>query len=132
MRAVDLAVAVKGPNGKWFVELKIGGVQSKLLKESWKHIAHLLQPCCQTWTIKTLQLQKSKKKIITMSLLFGVHQMDSVWFTKNVSNCRIWGPLNLLTVEVQNIRFLVINSRIGHLVALSPRQLCVCIFHFCL
>lgn len=48
MRAVDLAVAVKGPNGKQFVELKIGGVQSKLLKERWKHIAHLLQPCCQT------------------------------------------------------------------------------------
>lgn len=48
MRAVDLAVAVKGPNGKPFAELKIGGVQSKLLKESWKHIAHLLQPCCQT------------------------------------------------------------------------------------
>lgn len=62
MRAVDLAVAVKGPNGKQFVELKIGGVQSKLLKESWKHIAHLLQSCCQTWTIKTLRLQKSKKK----------------------------------------------------------------------
>lgn len=47
MRAVDLAVAVKGPNGKRFVALKIGGVQSKLLKESWKHIAHLLQLCCQ-------------------------------------------------------------------------------------
>lgn len=63
MRAVDLAVAVKVPNGEQLVELKIGGnVQSKVLKETWECFAHLLQNLLPKMKLAMTSNLKKKKK----------------------------------------------------------------------